>query len=141
MSDRVEITLSSASSREATIDLIRKARSWSRVTISGPLRTKPQNAKIRVMLDQIATQAKWQGRVLEPAEWKDLFTSAVLIAGAEAGDVIQGLEGGIVVLGRRTSELSVGEACDLITYLTKWAEENGVVFRDTPARPNQRIDQ
>jgi hypothetical protein len=131
VSDRLELVIVDRETREEAMRLLRTVRPGSRVEFKGPLRTLDQNAKVRAMLGEIAEQATWQGRTLTPGEWKNLFTAGAMMASGENGDPVQALDGGaIVLLGRKTSDLSVIEASDLITYMVKWCDENGVVLRD-----------
>jgi hypothetical protein len=133
MSDRVEITLANRPKREEAMRLIALARPGSRVTICGPQRSLEQNAKIRAMLGELANQATWQGMTFDAPQWKVLMTAAYLRSKIDAGDAVQGLEGGLVMFGQSTSDMSVAEAMDLITYMIMWGEAHGVIFKDTPA--------
>jgi hypothetical protein len=60
-------------------------------------------------------------------EWKDLFTGAVKVAGGGV-EAVPGLEGGLMLLGLHTSDMSVDEMADLITYMESKAVELGVVL-------------
>ena len=101
---------------------------FSRVEIKGPVRTLKQNSKLWPMLTDIAEQCEWAGKPRTPGDWKDLFTAAVKVAaGMEA---VPGLEGGLMILGLHTSDMSVEEMADLITYMLKWGDEHGVVWSD-----------
>lgn len=131
MSDRVEIILANRNRREEAVGLVAKARPGSRVEIKGPQRTPDQNTKIHAMLGELAAQATWKGHTYTPAQWKDLMTAGCAQALLDSGEAIQGLEGGLLVFGRSTSDMSLSEASDLLTYMTMWGEEHGVVFVDS----------
>lgn len=100
---------------------------FSRVEVKGPKRTLPQNDKMWAMLTEFAEQAEWAGKKRTTTEWKDLFTGAVKVAGGGV-EAVPGLEGGIMLLGLHTSDMSVAEMADLITYMESKAAEFGVVL-------------
>lgn len=89
-------------------------------------RTLDQNAKMWAMLADVARQKQWvvNGvlQYLEPSDWKDIFSAA---ARFEAR-IAQGLNGGIVLLGRSTSRLTVKEMGELIEVMHCFAAENGI---------------
>ena len=87
-----------------------------------------QNKKMWSMLNDIARQVPWlvNGvRVqLEPKDWKDLIT-----AGLEKHQrIAQGIEGGVVMLGSRTSTMSKSELAELIEYIYWVGTDNGVAW-------------
>lgn len=102
---------------------------YSRVEIKGPVRTLKQNSKLWPMLTDVADQATWNGERLTEEEWKDMFTGAVKVAGGGVR-AVPGLEGGIMLLGLHTSDMTVEEMADLLTYITQWGDEHGVVWSD-----------
>lgn len=106
---------------------------FSRVEIKGPVRTVTQNSKLWPMLTDIAEQATWGGEKLSEVEWKDMFTGAVKVAGGGVR-AVPGLEGGIMLLGLHTSDMTVEEMADLITYMIKWGDEHGVTWSDPAER-------
>jgi hypothetical protein len=44
--------------------------------------------------------------------------------------VVPGLDGGIMLIGLRTSEMTVAQMADLITFMEAWGAQNGVTFSD-----------
>ena len=95
-----------------------------------PTRTLEQNSRLWALLRDISRQVEWpvDGRMqkLPPEDWKDIFT-AVLTRGQR---VAQGIEGGFVMLGGRTSRMSVGEMCELQTLIEAFGAEHGVQWSD-----------
>lgn len=94
-----------------------------------PIRTTrslEQNAKLWAMLGDVARQKQWvvDGalRYLEPEEWKDIFTAAL----AQEMRVAQGINGGVVLLGRRTSKMTVRQMADLIEVIQAFGAEHGI---------------
>jgi hypothetical protein len=129
--DRALYVLWNPSDRKRAVEAVmRLTRGW-RVEIKAPKRSLPQNDKMWAMLTEVSEQATWDDEVLTPTEWKDMFTAAVKIAGG-GGRVraVRGLEGGLMLLGLHTSDMSVAEMADLITYMDSKAHELGVVFSE-----------
>lgn len=125
---RLAFTLHTPEQRTKVARMVAELPKFSRVEIKGPARTLKQNSKLWPMLTDIAEQCEWAGKTRTPEDWKDLFTAAVKVAaGMEA---VPGLEGGLMILGLHTSDMSVEEMADLITYMLKWGDENGVVWSD-----------
>lgn len=101
-------------------------RGW-RVEIKPPKRTLAQNDLMWAWLTAFAEQAEWAGKKRTTLEWKDLFTAAVKIAGGGV-EAVPGLEGGLMLLGLHTSDMTVAEMADLITYMESKAAEFGVTL-------------
>jgi len=93
------------------------------------IRTLDQNAKMWAMLTDISRQVIWHGQKLHPDEWKDMITAAL-----KNQKVVPGIEGGFVVLGAKTSRMSIKEMIDVIDFAyafgadpdhpVKWSEPN-----------------
>jgi hypothetical protein len=130
---RQAFTLYEPAQRQMVADIVRKLPKFSRVEIKGPVRTISQNSKLWPCLTDIAMRATWQGEKLTELEWKDMFTGAVKVAGGGVR-AVPGLEGGIMLLGLHTSDMTVEEAADLITYMLKWGDEHGVEWSDPADR-------
>lgn len=111
--------LISAGALEVTI---RRARSK---------RSLEQNAMMWAMLSDIAKQVPWvvdgAQTYLSPEDWKDLFTASL----RKEMRVAQGIDGGIVLLGRRTSRMTVAEMSDLIELMNAFCAERGVRLPET----------
>ena len=88
-------------------------------------RSLEQNALLWARLNQLSESVKWDGETLTPNEWKDLLTACL-----RKQKVVRGIEGGLVFLGARTSQMSKAEMNDLLTLMEAFAAERGVVFRD-----------
>lgn len=98
------------------------------VTEAKPTRTIEQNSRLWALLSDVARQVKWpvDGKLqhLSPEDWKDIFTAAH----TKGQRVAQGIEGGFVMLGARTSRMRVGDMIDLQTLIEAFGAEHGVVF-------------
>ena len=75
-------------------------------------------------LEDIAQQVIWHGLKLDKWEWKDVLT-----AGLKKQKIVPGIEGGFVVIGARTSKMSIAEMNELIELSTMFGAQQGVKFR------------
>jgi hypothetical protein len=75
-------------------------------------------------LEDIAQQVVWYGVKLTKEEWKDVLTAAL-----KKQKVVPGIEGGFVVIGARTSKMTVSEMTELIELSTAFGTQQGVKFR------------
>jgi hypothetical protein len=95
-----------------------------------PTRTLEQNARLWALLSDVSRQVQWpvDGKLqyLSPEEWKDVFSASL----RKGQRVAQGIEGGFVMLGCRTSRMTVGEMVDLQTLIEAFGAEHGVVWGD-----------
>lgn len=86
-------------------------------------RSSAQNKRLWAMLTDISNQVDWYGRKLTPEDWKHIFTAAL-----SKQDVVPGIEGGFVVLGKSTSKMTKGEMAELQTLMEAFGAEKGVKF-------------
>jgi hypothetical protein len=123
------IILTGRDTRERFCRWVMTAPPRTVATLKGVKRSIPQNSRLWAMLTDVARQAEWAGKKRTTEQWKDLFSGAVKAA---AGDLeaVPGLEGGFMILGLRTSEMSVAEMADLQTYIEAWGAQHGVTFSD-----------
>ena len=75
-------------------------------------------------LEDIAQQVVWYGQKLDKQEWKDVLT-----AGLKKHKIVPGIEGGFVVIGARTSKMSIAEMNELIELAVMFGTQQGVKFR------------
>lgn len=121
------------------------------VTIAEPKRSNEQNARMWVLLQDLAEQvgykpARWRGdrliedgayvllsdypraRRLTSAQFKDLFTAALFRPHTFAG-----LYGGVVAFGERTSQMTVRQLTQLMDLIDEFGNERGVIWSAPPA--------
>ncbi len=95
-----------------------------------PTRTLEQNAKLWAVLTDISRQVKWfvDGReqYLEPEDWKHVLTAGL----KKHQRIAQGIEGGFVILGTRTSRMTIGEMVELIELAHAFGAQHGVTFHE-----------
>ncbi len=86
-------------------------------------RSLSQNARLWAMLTDVSEQVEWYGRKLTPDDWKHVFTAAL-----SKQDVVPGIEGGFVVLGKATSKMTKSEMAELQTLIEAFGAQRGVKF-------------
>ena len=88
------------------------------------MRSLEQNRMMWANLEDIAQQVIWYGVKLTKEEWKDVLTAAL-----KKQKVVPGIEGGFVIIGARTSKMTVPEMTELIELSTAFGTQQGVKFR------------
>jgi hypothetical protein len=105
------------------------------VKVSEPSRTLDQNADQWPYLEAFANQLQWpvNGKLelISADDWKDILTCAFK---NEQVRIAQGLDGGMVLLGQRTSKFGKREFSDWLEFLHATAADRGV----TPVYVNAR---
>ena len=93
-------------------------------------RTLEQNDKMWAVLTDISRQVQWpvDGKLqyLEPEDWKHILSGGL----KRHQRVAQGIDGGFVILGQRTSRMSIAEMVELIELAYAFGAEHGVVWGD-----------
>lgn len=94
-----------------------------------PSRTLEQNAAQWPILDAFSKQLDWpvNGRMVKMTdeEWKDVLTAAFR---NETARLAMGLDGGVVMLGQRTSKFKKGEFSEWLEFLHAIAAQRGVML-------------
>lgn len=101
------------------------------VTFKKDKRTLDQNALMWKLLTIVSDQTVWHGKKRSPGDWKDLFTGS-LLAAANGLEAVPGLEGGFMILGLHTSDMTKAEESALIEWIYAWGAQNGVTFDGPP---------
>jgi hypothetical protein len=121
---RAVIVLYGQESRAKAAAWVRSAPDGTRVEFRGPRRSLEQNARLWVMLTEIAGQVVWHGQKLSAEDWKDMFSASLRRA-----RVVPGIDhGSFVPLGMRTSDMSKTEMSALMELIEAFAAERGVRF-------------
>lgn len=119
---RALITLRRAADYDLAIRWISQAPEGTRVEFKKPVRSIPQNDLMWARLTEIARHVDWYGKKLTPDDWKDMFTAAL-----RAPRAVPNLDGtGFVVLGQRTSDMTVEEMTNLLDLIDAFAAQHGV---------------
>lgn len=101
-------------------------------------RSLEQNKALWSKLSDIANtpDLKWAGHEFDAWGWKDLFVSAYLThkrketAGGEQPKIIGGIEGEILAIGLKSSELTKEQFSELLSYIDHWGSSHGVVWTE-----------
>lgn len=95
------------------------------VTLGREKRSLDQNAKLWPMLTDVSEQVEWYGQFLSKEDWKDILSAAW-----KKQKAVPGIEGGFVVLGIRTREMSKEEFSELIELIYAFGAEHKVVWSE-----------
>lgn len=138
MTERFSTVLINAQhGRTAILDAANWAKPWLiaghklSLTVCKETRSTAQNRLMWSVLADLAAQVEWpvDGRMtkLDAKDWKH-----VLSAGLKKHQrVAHGIEGGFVMLGQRTSRMTVAEMAELITLAHAFGDERGVAWSRT----------
>ena len=95
------------------------------VKIGDATRSLEQNSKMWPMLGDISKQVLWDGERMTDEEWKDWFTAAL-----KKQRMVRGMEGGIVFVGRSTSNMGKKDFSELIELMYAFGAQNNVRWSD-----------
>jgi hypothetical protein len=100
------------------------------VTVKEEGRTLDQNSLLWPLLECFSEQLQWpvNGRManIDSEAWKDILTAAYR---NETQRVAAGLNGGMVLLGMRTSKMTKAEFSEFIEFLYAVGAERGINFK------------
>ena len=92
-------------------------------------RTLEQNDKLHAMLRDISTQYEYCGKLRSVEDWKDIFAASMKIMEGSM-DVVPGIEGGVIILGLHTSDMTIKQMIDMITSIDAWAVDKEIVWSE-----------
>lgn len=114
--------------RRRAVAAVAEAPQGHVVTVAEPVRSIDQNAAQWPILQAFSEQLLWpvNGSMVSmtPDEWKDVLTAAFR---RESVRMAMGLDGGVVMLGMRTSKMSRREFSEWLEFLHATAAARGVV--------------
>lgn len=120
-------TLVHATARARAVEAVRSAPEGMVVEVKEPTRSLDANAAMWPILHAFSEQLEWpvNGAMtkLDPEEWKSVLTAAFR---NETARIAMGLNGGVVMLGARTSKFSKREFSEWLEWLHMVAAERGV---------------
>lgn len=111
------------------------AKAWPKVTealsagkrlqlvITRQKRSSEANARMWAMLGEVAAQVEWHGMRLSKEDWKAMFTASL-----KKQRAVPGIDGGFVVLGSSTSDMTREEISDLMALIEAFGAQHGVRF-------------
>ncbi|WP_353631060.1 recombination protein NinB [Achromobacter xylosoxidans] len=95
-----------------------------------PTRTLGQSAKLHAMLADVARQVEWpvNGKMerLSVDDWKAVIVASLM----QEKRMAAGVRGGFVILGKRTSSMTIREMSECIEFLYSFGDEQGVVWSE-----------
>jgi len=127
MADKRRFILAHAEARRRAIECIQRAPDGHVVEVREPTRNLEQNALLWVLLTAFAEQLDWpvNGRMVKMSaeDWKDVLSAAFR---REQNRVAMGVDGGMVILGLRTSKMGKREFGEFLEFVQSVAVERGV---------------
>jgi hypothetical protein len=93
------------------------------IEVKPETRSLQANARMWAMLADVSRQVDWHGRKLSPTAWKHIFSAALT-----KQDVVPGIDGGFVVLGKETSKMTRSEMSELQELMQAFGAQQGVKF-------------
>ena len=132
MSDKRIFRLAHPEARRRAMACVAEAPDGFVVTVQEPTRSTDQNAAQWPILEAFAEQLQWpvNGAMvnLSAEEWKDVLTAAFQ---GETVRLAMGLNGGVVMLGLRTSQMGKRRFSEWLDFLHPTAALRGVtVYAD-----------
>lgn len=94
-------------------------------------RSLDQNAKLNAMCGDLASQVVWHGQQISKDDWRHIFVAAY----RKEQRVVPGINGGFVVLGASSRNLTVHECSEVMEMIYAFGAERGVSWSD-PAEAN-----
>lgn len=125
--DKRRFVLAHALARQRALQAVTQAPDGYVVEVREPTRSLDQNAMMWPILEAFARQLEWpiNGRMTKLAaeDWKDLLTAAFSL---ETQRMAPGLNGGVVLLGQRTSQMGKRRFSEFLEFVLATAAERGV---------------
>lgn len=113
--------------RQVVCERIMQAPDECVVTISPPTRKLAQNSKMWAMLTDLSRQIVWHGLKLSPEDWKCVLSASL----HREMRTVPNVDGnGLVVLGMRTSQMSVRDMSELIELIYAFGSTRDVVWSE-----------
>lgn len=125
MTDKQTIFLIDRQRKEYAKQCIESAPEDYVCQISQKTRTLEQNALMWALLTDLSKQVNWHGQYLTPDEWKDVMSASL-----KAQKVVPGVDGGFVVIGARTSQMTKREMSDMCELIYAFGAGQGVIWSE-----------
>jgi NinB protein len=119
--------------RRRAVAAVAEAPDGHVVTIGPPGRTLDQNSAQWPLLESFSRQLLWPVNgamvAMSAEEWKDVLSAAFR---GENVRLAMGLNGGVVMLGMRTSKMGKKQFSEWLEFLHSVAADRGVQLDDVP---------
>lgn len=113
--------------RERAVQCVWEAPDGYAVLVQEATRSLEQNAAQWPILKAISKQLQWVVNAdlvwMEPEEWKDVLTAAF---SQETCRLAEGINGGVVMLGKRTREYTKKQFSEWLEFLHWFCSDRGV---------------
>lgn len=129
MSDRQIYSLVHSTARQLASRAVINAPDGYVCEIKPRTRSLDQNAKMWAMLADLSRQVEWYGNKLTTEEWKDVLTAAL-----KKQKAVPGIDGGFVVIGARTRNMTIREMSELVELMYAFGAEQDVKWSEPPAQ-------
>lgn len=127
--------LSHPLARRRALAAVAEAPEGYGVTVAEPTRTVEQNSAQWPILEAFSEQLTWpvNGRMVRMSkdEWKDVLSAAFQ---NETARLAMGLNGGVVLLGMRTSQMGKRRFSEWLEFLHAVAADRGVALENEAER-------
>ena len=120
---RALVTLWRREDRERAHRWIDGVPNGTRVEFKEAKRSTDQNSRMWLILTNVASALLWHGQRYAPEDWKDYFMHAY-----RGHRWMPAEEGGMVPIGRSTSDLSKEEHGELMELMEAFCARNGVAL-------------
>lgn len=95
-----------------------------------PTRSLEQNARLWAMLTDVSKQVEWPvngvNQHLTPDDWKGIISASL----DQENRMAAGIRGGFVMLGKRTSKMTIREMTEMIEFLFSFGDERNVKWSE-----------
>lgn len=123
---RALLTLKTPDDRKKATLWIDKAPPGTRLEFKAPRRSLPQNDLLWSRLTDVARQKpEYYGHQMNAEDWKDVFVAAL-----RKCRMLPGIDGGIVPVGLRSSDLTKDEFTELLDLISHFAAINELKLSD-----------
>jgi hypothetical protein len=89
-------------------------------------RNGAQNDRLNAMCGDVAKQVVWHGQRLTRDDWRHMFVASF----RKGQKVVPGIDGGFVVLGASSRQLTEAECSEVIELLFAFGAEHNVQWRN-----------
>ena len=93
------------------------------LTVKPATRSSAQNRRLWAMLADIAGQVVWHGQKMQSEDWKHIFSASL-----KRTRVCPGIDGGFVVLGQSTSQMTRAEMSEMQELIEAFGAQHDVRF-------------
>ena len=93
------------------------------LVIKPETRSSAQNRRLWSLLADIAGQVVWHGQKMQPEDWKHIFSASL-----KRTRVCPGIDGGFVVLGQSTSQMTRAEMSEMQELIEAFGAQHDVRF-------------